>query len=165
MISGDLNHLELTWLDKHLCFFYFLTPSFWASGSWALLARLSGRDLARPKSQNLTWQNRFIRMFAGFKSRWITLAEARNLAAQSILYRTVFTCWAPKLRFAPHFMNCLRSDSSLSRTRKTSFRLDGLAPAGIIISRSYGKKQLFLFFDTSSKPLMIWISRISLQQS
>ena len=92
MISGDLNHLELTWLDRHLYFFAFLTPSFYESFSWALLARLSGRDLARAKSQNFTWQKRFIRMFAGFKSLWMTFAEARNLPAHSMLYKTVLTC-------------------------------------------------------------------------
>ena len=165
MISGDLNHLELTWLDRHLYFLAFLTPSFYVSFSCVLLARLSGRDLASPKSQNFTWQKRLMRMFAGFKSLWMTLAEARNLPAHSMLYRTVLTCYYPKDRLAPHFMNCLRSDSSLSRTRKTSFRFDGLESWGVMMSRSYGKKQLFLFLETSSRPLIIWISRINLQQS
>lgn len=162
MISGDLNHLELTWLDKHLCFF-FGGASFFSF--LFLFARLSGRDLASPKSQNFTWQNRLIKILAGFRSLWMMLAEARNLAAQSMLYNTVFTCCFPKLKLAPHFMNCLRSDSSFSRTRKTSLRLDGSEPCGVMMSKSCGKKQLFFFLDTSSSPLNIWISRMSLQQS
>lgn len=62
-------------------------PIFWMKSSWAILSRnlfvkpepmavtLSGRVLERPKSHTFTCRVLgSIRMFAGFKSRWITLA-------------------------------------------------------------------------------------------
>jgi hypothetical protein len=88
MISGALNHLELTWLERHLDFLDFLgRVSDVASPQtvFYLLARTSGRVLERPKSQNLTWQDLFIRIFAGFKSLWITLADEMKFAEHNRL--------------------------------------------------------------------------------
>ena len=119
-ISGALYHLVPTWFDRlrffcNLVSFYF--RSFWAitffnssllvmecRSDLRMLSRillelpeplpmqLCGNVLERPKSQILMLQSSSIRMFAGFISRWMMLAECINFIAHKMLYEISIMC-------------------------------------------------------------------------
>jgi hypothetical protein len=126
-ISGGLYHREPTWLERLLFLFNrsdFLPESLWATASlissfelgfWMrclrmlslillllplpLPTQLSGKDLDSPKSQSLILQAESIKIFAGFKSLWMTLALCTNFKAQSKLYKICMTWVSVRLIF------------------------------------------------------------------
>ena len=161
--SGALYHLELTWLDTHLCLsFYpfnvvasFLMTIFLICRSLSssrilclrmesriLLElpepfprRLSGKVLEIPKSQSFIWQSLFINMFAGFKSRCTTFAEWQNFIAHKRLYNINFMWSWEMFVKTPYLMTFFKSESSNSMTRNMFVSLwTDLSSGGITIS-------------------------------
>lgn len=115
-ISGALYHLEPTWEERHLFFslrdcllFSILETITYLSCSsvyfsvkcccpilslillelplpWPMQVSGSVREI--PKSHSLMLHSSSIRMFPGFKSRWMMLAACKFFTAQSRLYVT-----------------------------------------------------------------------------
>ena len=193
-ISGALNHLELTWDDMDLFLFLFislLVEIFLVIMfliCWLLLSdyillltresltllvlplpdpsRLSGKVLEIPKSQIFTWQSAFIKIFAGLRSRWITLAEWIYLRAHKRLYRINLICSSEILTFGASFKSSLRSVSSFSITMKSVWEASAFSYESVmIISKIFGTKQQCSFLDVDWIYFIIWISLTSLTQS
>lgn len=122
------------------------TPSV-NTGAWELFAV---KDLTNPKSHSFMLQFELMRIFEGFRSRWIILPECRYFRAFANWYMMNFMWTSFRI---PYAITLCRSASMNSKTKYTSLLLSAL-----IISCSFMIFGWFNCFRISIYRYVLWAS-------